>query len=159
VTAQVIPLRQQLCRGLPSDWWTCGDDGARLAMAICRRCPDRLGCAEGDPRPYGVVRAGAPFSDTGVLLGDCPTCGYPQPGDRVAQRDKCPRCELPPLSTFRSDIEAWIAAGADNKTIGARVGATARQVRDARQHWHKRTKRTHPSPASCPATQLESEAA
>jgi hypothetical protein len=133
-------VTRQLCRGLPSDWWTPSSDGARLAMAICRLCPNQQACPAGDRAPHGVVRAGAPFSDRGILLADCPTCGYPQPGDRVAQRDKCPRCELPPLSTFRTDIERWIAAGDDNQTIGARLGASARQVRDARQHWHGGTK-------------------
>lgn len=148
-------MTRQLCRGLPHEWWTTNDDGSRLAMAICQRCPSQQTCPDDDPQPHGVVRAGAPFSDRGILLGDCPTCGYPQPGDRVAQQDKCPRCELPPLSGFRADIEWWIAAGDDNKTMGARLGATARQVRDARQHWHKRTNRTHPSPAACVAGQLE----
>lgn len=148
-------MNQQLCRGLPPEWWFTDDPGARLAMAICRRCPSQVGCAAGDLAPHGVVRAGAPFSSTGVLLADCPTCGYPQAGDRVAQQDKCPRCELPPLARFRTDIERWAAAGITNKAIGARVGASTRQVSDARQHWRRRSNRTHPSPAACPATQLE----
>jgi hypothetical protein len=145
---------------LPSDWWLSGDDGSRLALAICRRCPVRVGCLDGDPDPHGVIRAGEAFSDFGNRLGDCPTCGYPQPGDRIAQRDRCPRCELPPLSRFRADVERWIAAGDDNKTMGARLGASARQVRDARQHWHGGThKRTHVTPAACASVQSEREVA
>lgn len=128
-------MSRVLCAGLPAELWDSHDDGARLALAICRRCPVQPTCLAGDPHPVGVVRAGVAFSNTGRPLSVCPTCGYPQPGDALGGGDRCPRCDVPTLSKFQPDLFRWHAAGLSDAEAGRRVGASARQVRDARRRY------------------------
>jgi hypothetical protein len=93
-----------LCAGQPTEYWTSlGDDGNRLALAVCRVCPCRNGdqCVGPDvvpdPRPAGVIRAGIAWSDTGKLLPLCDACGYPVVG--YAGGDvSCRRCAIPEVS-------------------------------------------------------------
>lgn len=148
-----------LCHGLPHEWWWTGDDGNRLAMAICRRCPTAPRCREGDPYPHGVLRAGVAYTDDGRAMSECATCGYPRRanhGPKTYQPDTCPRCELPPLVRFRNDIERWAAAGIPNRVIAGRVGATRDQVADAQRDWRsRRGQRNHPAPAICAASEKE----
>lgn len=133
-------MTRQLCEGMPAEWWDVADDGARLAMAICRRCPSQVSCPEGDPTPYGVVRAGAPFTTAGTLLDACLTCGYPNLGGPMNRAGRCQHCDLPPLSRWRIDIERMAAAGLNNRQIGERLGATRLDVKGARSHWNRATK-------------------
>lgn len=82
-------MSQQLCATRPADWWEPRDDGARLAIALCRACPALTQCPDGDPHPAGVIRAAVAYADTGAALPECPTCGYPQLNAR------CRRCRVP----------------------------------------------------------------
>lgn len=86
-----------LCVGKPAEWWSPEDPGARLAIAICRRCPNVFDCADGDPNPAGVIRGGVAYSDTGTPMAECPTCGYPRP----ARATGCSRCEM----TARGELD------------------------------------------------------
>lgn len=122
-----------ICAGLPTEWWDSRDDGARLGMAICRRCPSRAECRDADPAPHGVIRGGSPFPERGALLQVCPTCGYPQPGEQTGTHDRCPRCEIPTLAQFKPDILRWTAAGMSDRKAGLLVGATSRQIKDVRR--------------------------
>lgn len=63
-----------LCATRPADWWDLGDDGNRLALALCSVCPVLDRCA--GSREFGVVRGGVAWSDAGVRLPLCP-CGRP----------------------------------------------------------------------------------
>jgi hypothetical protein len=102
-------------------------------MAICGGCSGRATCLDGDPSPRGVIRAGIAFSDTGIVFPPCPTCGYPQPGASSQHRDRCPNCDVPTLSRWRGDIQRWAAQGVSDRQAGARLGATAQQIKDARR--------------------------
>lgn len=64
-----------LCATRPAEWWDTGDDGNRLALALCRVCPNVVPCAAGDRKPRGVVRAGVVYGDAGEL--PLCGCGYP----------------------------------------------------------------------------------
>jgi hypothetical protein len=83
-----------ICRTRPWDWWETGDGGNRLAMTLCRvACPVVADCAQADPAPIGMIRAGVAYSNTGLPLLVCP-CG--RPIDRQgARRDWCRTCEPP----------------------------------------------------------------
>lgn len=84
----------KLCAGRPAQWWWTGDDGNRLALALCRACPLRASCV--DPDPYGVIVAGVAWSDTGRPLGVC-HCGYPQTNQRHADGGCCRWCSVTTL--------------------------------------------------------------
>lgn len=79
-----------LCRTRPSDWWDLGDDGNRLAIALCSACPVRSSCQTGDEEPHGVVRAGVAYRDSGERCDVCP-CGRPIPTRRDS--GECYLCE------------------------------------------------------------------
>lgn len=85
-----------LCATRPSEWWEPADPGARLALALCRVCPALPSCLDGDPRPYGVIRAAAAWSDEGKPLPIC-ACGYPNCSDQKMRRPYllCSRCRPP----------------------------------------------------------------
>lgn len=118
-------MTRQLCRGLPADWWEPASDGARLAMAICRRCPSLDGCEAGDPKPHGVIRAGIAYSDAGRVLPPCSACGGPNStysgGDPSVK--VCGGCVVPqvPIPNVLRTRQAWMVAL-------AKRGFTARQV-------------------------------
>ena len=83
-------LLDALCRTRPSDWWETGNDGNRLAIALCSVCPVRSSCQTGDEEPHGVIRAGVAYRDTGERCDVCP-CGRPVPTRR--DRGECYQCE------------------------------------------------------------------
>jgi hypothetical protein len=94
------PLRA-LCRTRPADWWEVGDDGNRLAIALCRlACPVIAQCATaaGD-QEAGVVRAGIAYADTGRVLDVC-GCGRPVLG-QSAVPGRCRTCEPPAVRIRR----------------------------------------------------------
>jgi hypothetical protein len=67
------------CAKLPYDWWATGDDGNRLAMALCRiACPApvRARCEVEVTEPAGIIRAGTAYTDRGRPCPTCP-CGRP----------------------------------------------------------------------------------
>lgn len=76
-----------LCRTRPADWWDLGDDGNRLALAICAACPVLDRCAPG--RHHGVIRAGVAWAERGGRADIC-GCGYPVLGIG----DRCARCTV-----------------------------------------------------------------
>lgn len=115
-----------LCTGRPADWWDTEDDGARLALALCRACPALQECPSGDPHPKGVVRAGNAYSDTGAVLPICPTCGYPQVGYKGGPVfDTCGRCKVSQIPMRFVGVEArkayWRARKRAAETDGAMV--------------------------------------
>ena len=118
---------RELCHGRPPQWWTPADPGARLALAICRRCPGRDDCLDGDPQPAGVIRAGVAFADDGTAYRPCPDCGYPKTGSTY---QPCGHCGVPSLARWRADIDRWLTEGISPAIIGRRLGASPRQVRD-----------------------------
>jgi len=122
-----------LCRGRDPEWWDFHSDGARLALAICRRCPASAECAAEEPKPLGVIRAGVAYNDEGTVLSLCPTCGYPQHRPGFANPDRCGRCDVPSLTRWRADITRWAAGGISDTVIGGRLGATRRQVETFRR--------------------------
>lgn len=124
-------MTRPLCAGLDPEWWTLGDDGNRLALAICGRCS---GCPSNDPKPHGVIRQGVPYSDKGAALRIC-ACGYPQATRRADDDTLCPRCALPGLDRWRSDVTAWAARGDSNTVMGRRLGFDRTTVRDALKRW------------------------
>ena len=87
-------MTRALCTTRPADWWDLGDDGNRLALGLCRVCPSLKRCADGDPRPHGVIRAAVAFADTGVPLPVC-DCGYPHTTYRGGVVTCCTRCRVP----------------------------------------------------------------
>mgnify|MGYP001163052938 CR=1 FL=1 len=94
-----------LCFGKPPEQWDTGDDGNRLALALCRVCPLRQGddCAAGEPdrRPFGVIRAGVAYNERGGRCEIC-ACGYPIDELPDARRDirECRRCRAPRLRSW-----------------------------------------------------------
>ena len=103
-----------LCIGRPPEWWETGDEGNRLALAICRNCPERTGtqCTAGmpDPHPVGVIRAAVAYHERGWVCPVCDVCGYPV-DDRVdARRPKpgCRNCRVPKLRPWSR--KAYFAA-------------------------------------------------
>lgn len=122
-------MTRELCRGLPPEYWDVADDGARLGLAICKRCPAKATCPAGDPKPMGVIRAGVAFADDGTVYPPCPSCGYPQIGRVSTAPDRCVRCDLPPVSKWRTDVLRWVADGVSVEEAGRRIGATPREIR------------------------------
>lgn len=120
-----------LCRTRPADWWDLGDDGNRLALAICSVCPVRDRCA--DDEPAGVVRAGVAYRDSGEPAQVC-RCGRPIPRRRdsgdcyqcvplvdtqvpVARRRRGRPASVDPVTERR--IAALQAGGVSFRTIAA----------------------------------------
>lgn len=125
-----------LCVGRPAEWWDSADDGARLAIGICRLCPTRANCLDGDPHPEGVIRGGVAYSNRGAAMNLCPTCGYPQPGELtnlLNQSERCPRCDVPSLARWRGDIDRWHEAGLSDRDAGKRLGASREQIKAVRR--------------------------
>jgi hypothetical protein len=100
-TGQAWQLRA-LCRTLPADWWDVGDDGNRLALALCSACPVLDRCSAG--RHHGVIRAGVAWSERGERAEIC-ECGYPALGigARCARCTVHDRTPLPRLVRLRRD--------------------------------------------------------
>lgn len=104
------------------DWWDVGDDGNRLALRICFRCPLRSGsdCRAGspDPQPHGVIRAGVAYSDAGTPLPEC-RCGYPQTnyvrGGSVPTA--CPWCAVPGTAQVAALVVAARGSGYDEGAV------------------------------------------
>lgn len=99
-----------LCVSRPPDWWETGDDGNRLALAICRVCPVREECAAGSLREAGVIRAGVAYTERGKVARIC-SCGYPD--DKLPDPRRtttlCRRCLPPPLRAWRQDRRRYWA--------------------------------------------------
>jgi hypothetical protein len=132
-----------LCRTRPPDWWDLGDDGNRLAIALCSVCPVRSSCSSGDEEPHGVVRAGVAYRDTGERAQVC-LCGRPIPTRR--DRGVCflcePRFDVPvPVAKRRGrpstagehleTIAALLRQDWTAKDIAKRIGLPVGTV----QHW------------------------
>ena len=122
-------MTARLCPTRPAEWWDPFDDGARLAIALCRSCPGRGACLDG-AKPAGVIQAGIAFDDFGKPLPLCPTCGYPRTGRPAAT---CARCAVPTLGRWQADIRRWHAAGIPDERAGRLIGATGKQLRDTRR--------------------------
>lgn len=133
-----------LCATRPADWWSPEDDGARLALALCQVCPSIRRCAELDPEPHGVIRAGVAYSDTGRALPACPDCRYPLLG-QVGRHVQCGRCDVPRLARWRADILRWREQGIGDAAAGRRLGATSEEIRDIH-----RPRRGQSAPAGAP---------
>ncbi|MGC4886748.1 hypothetical protein [Micromonospora sp. DT227] len=125
------------CRSLPSEWWDTDDDGSRLALAICRSCPERRGaeCVAGRPddEPAGVIRAGVAYNDRGIALPLC-ECGYPQVAYAGGTVGPCPRCVVPDVPIpDRAQVRAravrlLIAADATDEVIAAELRVSVKQA-------------------------------
>lgn len=127
-----------LCRRRPPEWWTPDDDGARLALTICRLCPNLEPCAAGDPRPHGVIRAGQVWSDTGRPLPVC-GCGYPVDDYRGGDITACRRCRIPdvPIPDQKQvrarTVRLLVRAGHDDHALAAALGVQAGTAKLLRQ--------------------------
>lgn len=115
-----------LCRTRPADWWEVGDDGNRLALAICSVCPviDRCSGTE----EFGVIRGGVAWDGRGERLGLCP-CGRPVP---YPGRAGCYAC-LPdariPLVRVRRKRRRWSVDALGGRIEALRAsGRTYRQI-------------------------------
>ena len=107
-----------LCVGQPPEFWDTGNDGNRLALALCRVCPARDGedCTVGEPdrRPFGVTRGAVAYNERGGRCDLC-ACGYPMDELPDVRRHltECRRCRTPQLRswdrTFQSR-KAYFAA-------------------------------------------------
>lgn len=121
-----------LCATLPTEWWTeFGDDGNRLAIAICQVCP---GCPRQDPKPHGVIVEGVAYLDDGRPAPVCDDCGFPFAGRW------CGRCSAP-VRAWPADgwsryqrVRVLASEGLNNTEIGARVGMTGRAVTHLRAY-------------------------
>ncbi|RLK13300.1 hypothetical protein DER29_4317 [Micromonospora sp. M71_S20] len=93
-----------LCATRPADWWDLGDDGNRLALAICRVCPVQTACAATADREAGVIRAGIAYLERGQVAPIC-QCGYPDDKRLDPRRTTvlCRRCHVPNLRAWRQD--------------------------------------------------------
>lgn len=120
-----------LCAGRDPEWWSPGSDGARLAMAICRRC---TGCPSNDPTPHGVIRQGVPYGDTGRVLPVC-DCGYPNAGYRGGPVLPCARCAVPTVpipdrkAVRASRIRHLAVLGLTARAIGIELRVSKETVR------------------------------
>jgi hypothetical protein len=110
----------QLCASRPAEWWDIEDGGARLALLLCRVCPQLQRCSSTAGDEHGVIRAGVAYGNDGKPLPIC-GCGYPN-RHRIAWRTKkrpplCHRCVVPSIRTPRTRVsrarsECATAAGA-----------------------------------------------
>jgi hypothetical protein len=133
-----------LCVGKPPEWWLeLGDDGNRLALALCRVCPIRRDkvCAGRyvipDEHPAGVIRAAVAYSDAGTPLPVCGTCGYPVAdyggGDVLCTRCKVPDVAIPDPKQVRDRrIRLLVAGGMDDEQLAAALGIRRAGARRAR---------------------------
>lgn len=128
---------RQLCRGRPADWWSPDDDGARLALTLCRACPALPTCPEGDPSPHGVIRAGSAYTDAGASLPICP-CGYPDTTYSGGTIGRCGRCRVPdtaipdPAAVRRLAVKLLARDGLPDARIAAQMRLSRRTVRHHR---------------------------
>lgn len=142
----VVTWERALCRTRPADWWSTGDDGNRLALAVCSVCPTLPQCPAGDPSPHGVIRGGVAWSNHGERLPLCP-CGRPTP---TVERVDCFTCRpdkdtpMPssllnrPAEPFAATIRTLLAEGWTYRSIGLRIGSQPEAVRSvARRHGWK----------------------
>lgn len=99
-----------LCFTRPADWWSPDDDGARLALLLCRACPRLNRCEDESGKEYGVIRAGVAYGDDGRVLPLC-ACGYPnrhRRGGTGRTNTRCHRCAVPILKRWeRSRKSYW----------------------------------------------------
>lgn len=143
-------MTRQLCAGLPAGWWTPDDDGARLAQAICRRCPAQPGCLDGDPQPHGVIRAGRAYSDAGKVLPDCEVCGRPC-ADYRGGTPRCRVCTVPDMALpdVSESRVRWLLALRDRgftlKQVGAEAGLAPNSVSSTCARYRQRA--AIPAPA------------
>lgn len=88
-------MAEPVCATRPGEWWETGNDGNRLAIALCRRCPlsDRCPALDGQGRAFGMVAAGQAWSDYGHPLTVC-SCGQPvmYASPRGTKRRLCDAC-------------------------------------------------------------------
>lgn len=130
-------MAKQLCRGQPPEHWEPANDGARLALALCRTCPDLAACPAGDPAPHGVIRAGVAYADTGAPLPVCP-CGYPVADYTGGTVPPCARCRVPdvpvPDRTLvrRRAVRLLVRDGACDGRIAAELGISRKTARNTR---------------------------
>lgn len=121
-------LLDALCRTRPSDWWDLGDDGNRLAIALCSVCPVRSSCQTGDEEPHGVIRAGVAYRDTGERCQVC-ACGRPIPTRR--DRGECYRCEprwdvqVPAVVKRRPGRPRQVAPAVERQMVALRAGGVS----------------------------------
>ncbi|WP_420123881.1 hypothetical protein [Nakamurella sp.] len=100
-----------LCATRPADWWDLGDDGNRLALAICRACPALATCAaDTTAREAGVIRAGIAYLERGGIAPIC-QCGYPDDKRADSRRTTvlCRRCHVPQVRAWRQDRRRYWA--------------------------------------------------
>lgn len=100
---------RRLCVGQPPELWEVGDDGNRLALALCRVCPQLGWCSSTSVDERGVIRAGVAYGDTGRVLPVC-RCGYPnrkQPAWDGTVNPLCHRCAPPPSRTWDPDRKKY----------------------------------------------------
>lgn len=125
-------MLRALCRTRPSDWWDLGDDGNRLAIAICSVCPVRVRCSTGVHA--GVIRGGVAWRDTG---SPAPLCGCGRPAPRA---ERCSTCSVPDvalpkvrgrvdLNGHRAVVVEKLAAGWSYRAIGVLLGVAGETVR------------------------------
>jgi hypothetical protein len=130
-------MTRRLCVGKPPEWWEPANDGARLALTLCRACPNLTRCPGGDPNPHGVIRAGAAYNDAGTAVPVCP-CGRPVTDFRGGTIPPCPRCRVPdvpipdPTALRRRRVEICARAGMPDGMIAVRLGVSAKTVRNDR---------------------------
>lgn len=121
-----------LCETRPAEWWETGDPGNRLALALCRVCPQRRGddCLAGlpDPKPTGVIRAAVAYNQRGGICPICERCGYPVhdlPESRWKRSPGCTHCRVPtPQSWVRrygDRREYWRAQWRKRKKAGEKA--------------------------------------
>ena len=124
----------RLCRTRNPEWWDTGNDGNRLALALCRLCS---GCPDNDPRPCGVIRGAVAYGDDRQPRTLC-TCGYPAEAWNKNGRDAvqlCRRCQLPTMDRYREAIIRWRDRGDTYRTIGSRIAFSPDHVRAKYHEW------------------------
>lgn len=117
-----------LCLNRPAEYWDSENDGARLALLICGAC---TGCPLDDADPYGVIRQGVAYGDTGRRLPICGDCGYPIAGYRGGPVH-CPRCLVPdvfvPTTAWLNRRRVLALAELPAREVARRVGISANSV-------------------------------
>lgn len=130
-------MPDKLCQGKPPEWWEPTDQGARLALTLCRACPFLTRCPTGDPTPHGVIRAAVAYGDTGKPLPVCP-CGYPVADYTGGTAGPCTRCRTPdvpipdPAAVRRRAVLLLVRDGACDRTIAAQMKMSRRTVKNHR---------------------------
>lgn len=82
-------MTARLCLNRPASWWDTGDPGNRKAIALCAVCPGNYRCADDDPEPRGVIRAGIAYNDRGKTVTVCPRCGRLDDATRRTTPHRC----------------------------------------------------------------------